>query len=40
MGNASGENLHVDNGAERVQQDLIVDLDYNITGICRKVHMK
>ena len=28
-GKASGENLHVENGAESVQADLIVDLNYN-----------
>ena len=36
----SGENLHVDNRAERVQPDLIVDLNYSITVIWHKVYMK
>ena len=30
MGKASGENLHVDIRAERVQADLIIDLNCNI----------
>ena len=40
MGKVSGENLHVDNRAERVQPDLIVDLNYSITVIRHKVYMK
>ena len=40
MGKVSGENLHVDNRAERVQPDLIVDLNYSITVIWHKVYMK
>ena len=35
MRKASGENLHVDNRAEGVQPDLIVDLHYNSTVIWR-----
>ena len=38
-GEKSGENLHVDNRAERVQPDLIVDLNYSITVIRHKVYI-
>ena len=40
MGKVSGENLHVDNRAEMVQPDLIVDLNYSNTVIRHKVYMK